>query len=246
MKAMYSIALLLMITGTVQAGTEWPALPASVQEPDPQPVPNFFRRLSLNYLKVEFRTGMATISTNNLPAGWSTSGRLAIGGGFDIVLKRGGTGMFSFGLHYTTAGLDLKETTSAAEERENHLRLQYVKLPIQYHLFLGRANKVFIGGGGYGAALLLPAVQKVKVFDEKEMSRFDAGFIASAGTWLGSRWMVKAQAEWGMIDIDKSRLAQLGKNTQYLLTIGYTIPFRKRGYDVNPNKVPYKDEACGD
>jgi Outer membrane protein beta-barrel domain len=87
------------------------------------------------------------------------------------------------------------------EEKDN-VKLVYITMPVQYQHFLDKKNIFYLGAGGY-AALLVPAIQKVRGYNDG-FGKQDAGFIASAGVRVGSHIMVQANYQYGLMDIDLS------------------------------------------
>lgn len=81
--------------------------------------------------------------------------------------------------------------------------LNYLSIPVQYQFYLGKSNRIFLGGGGY-ASLLLSSKQTGRPVYDAGFKKFDAGCTASAGIWLGSRLMLQSGYNYGLVDIDLS------------------------------------------
>ena len=98
--------------------------------------------------------------------------------------------------------------------------LRYISLPVQYHHFIGNRNIFYAGGGAY-AGLLLPAIQKVRGYNEG-FEQQDAGVMLSAGARLTSRIHMTATYQYGLMDIDASA-SNKARNGMAFIMISYSF-----------------------
>jgi Outer membrane protein beta-barrel domain len=99
-------------------------------------------------------------------------------------------------------------------------KLRYISLPVEYQHFIDKKQILFVGGGAY-AGLLLPAIQKVRGYNEG-FEKQDAGLLFSAGARLASRINITATYQYGLMDIDASQ-ANRARNGMAFLMINYSF-----------------------
>lgn len=99
-------------------------------------------------------------------------------------------------------------------------KLRYISIPVQYQHFIGERKLFYAGGGGY-AALLLPAIQKVRAYNEG-FEKQDAGLLFSAGAKITSRMHLTATYQLGLIDIDVAA-ANTARNGMAFLMLSYSV-----------------------
>jgi Outer membrane protein beta-barrel domain len=100
------------------------------------------------------------------------------------------------------------------------MKLGFLSLPVQYLHFIGKKNIFYVGGGAY-AAMLVPAIQKVKAYDEG-IEKQEAGLIGSAGVIIAKKLMLQASYQYGLTDIDPSA-ANKAKNGMAFITLNYAL-----------------------
>lgn len=135
-------------------------------------------------------------------------------------------GRLSFNAGYQKAGVRVAVGDVTGDGRGDiaEVGLDYVTIPIQYQFYLGKSRQFFIGGGGY-TSFLLSAKQKVDKIYESDFKKFDAGVIASAGMWIGSRLVMQSGYNAGLIDIDPAR-ANKARNGMAFLMLNYSLAHR--------------------
>jgi Outer membrane protein beta-barrel domain len=148
----------------------------------------------------------------------STKTGFTVNAGYAFAFKKGrlliNTSYSESGV--TVASGDINGDGHADKESQN---LRYITIPVQYQHFLDKKKVFYFGGGGY-AALLLPAIQKVRAYNEG-FEKQDAGFMISAGVRMGRHFQVTANYQQGLMDVDASA-ANKAKNGMAFLTLSYS------------------------
>lgn len=99
-------------------------------------------------------------------------------------------------------------------------KLRYISIPLQYQHFIGERKLFYAGGGGY-AALLLPAIQKVRAYNEG-FEKQDVGLMISAGARFTSRINITATYQYGLMDIDIATTNR-ARNGMAFIMISYSF-----------------------
>ncbi|HET9429967.1 MAG TPA: outer membrane beta-barrel protein [Chitinophagaceae bacterium] len=102
------------------------------------------------------------------------------------------------GVYVATGDID-----GDGKDNRTNVDLNYLTIPVQYQVYLGKSKRFFLGGGGYASLLLSSKQTGLLVYDEG-FKNYDAGCIASAGMWLGSRIMLQSGYHYGLANIDQS------------------------------------------
>lgn len=183
----------------------------------------------MNYasgLLIMTQVGLASYTGKNFAAGMNIQNGLLVGAGIELLLlDAAATGRIPVGLQYQFAAFLVEgiDVASGAPVK-NNVRLQYLKVPLQYQFYIDRNDRLFVGAGGY-AALLISKQQTVNMFKLDDMNKGDAGVVLSAGYRLAAQWMIQANAQWGLTTLEKESInAYLNRNRCYTLSFLYA-PF---------------------
>lgn len=149
----------------------------------------------------------------------SPASGFTINAGYTFMFRKG---RLQINTSYSEGGVkiavgDLNGDGVADKETTKH---RYLSIPIQYHHFIDKRNILYLGGGGY-AGLLLPAVQKVRAYNEG-FEKQDAGLIFSAGSRISSRINIQASYQLGLLDIDPSP-SNSARNGFAFIMLNYSI-----------------------
>jgi hypothetical protein len=171
------------------------------------------------------QAGASSASVKNIPFYLKPKSGWLAGAGIELLLIDRSAGRMPIGLHYQISAFSIQGTDPASGEKiTNDLQMQYLKLPLQYQLYIDRSKRLFIGGGGY-TTLLLKTKQTGTILNVEKLNRAEFGVMLSAGYSLSTRWVLQANAQWGLTSIDEVRAgAQLDKNRFYFLSLLFS-PF---------------------
>jgi hypothetical protein len=166
------------------------------------------------------QTGVSSVASKNIPSYLKSKNGWLVGAGLELLLIDRSAGRVPIGLHYQVSAFSVQgKDPASGEQITNDLKMQYLKLPLQYQVYINRSKRLFIGGGGY-AALLIKTKQTGTVFNVDELNRAEFGAMLSAGYSLSTRWVLQANAQWGITSVDEVRsAAQLDKNRFYFLSL---------------------------
>lgn len=169
--------------------------------------------------------GISSTSAKNLASYLRAKNGWLAGAGLELLLLDGGTGRIPVGVQYQFSVFSVEGMDPASGAKiSNKLQLQYMKLPLQYQFYIDRSKRLFIGAGGYGA-LLVTKKQTGTTFNVDRMNNTEFGAMLSAGYSLSTRWVLQANAQWGITEMNQLTTGtQLHKNRFYFLSLSFS-PF---------------------
>jgi Outer membrane protein beta-barrel domain len=133
---------------------------------------------------------------------------------------------------YSEGGVNIAvgDINGDGTEDKETAKLGYLSIPVQYQHFIDK-RKIFYAGGGAYAALLVPAIQKVRGYNEG-FEKQDAGVMVSAGARVTSRINISASYQYGLMDIDASPTNRARNGMAFLMlsySYGPVITIKPKG-----------------
>jgi hypothetical protein len=185
----------------------------------PRPKPGFFIGAG----------ALVAISANHHATGRTLGSGFTVNVGYAIPT---GKGQLTVGANFSEVG-----AVATANQNDVHTRLnpatakaRYVGLPVQYLHFLGKTNRLFVGGGVY-LGLLLPAVQRV-ASPANMGNATRAGLSFSTGVHITKGWLLKADYQFALQGKDALVSKPFGHSTAAVtmqFAIGPIIKIKPKG-----------------
>lgn len=184
-------------------------------EPDTLPPPP-------GHLSISAGATLSQISNSNLLERYSVQSKP--GYMFSIGYARElGRSRIQFNASYSKGGVTVASGDIDGDGQDNNTNvdLDYISIPVQYQFYFGRSRRFFAGVGGYASFLVSSNKRGLPVYEE-DFKKYDAGCMASAGMWMGSRLMVQTGYNYGLVDIDISK-ANKSRNGMAFLVLSYSL-----------------------
>lgn len=132
-------------------------------------------------------------------------------------------GRWLIGAGYQKGGVSVAvgDVNGDGKDNTTHVDLDYLSIPVQYQLYLGRNRRFLLGGGGY-ASFLLSSRQKGDAVYGEGFEKLDAGVMVAAGFRLNSKLLLQAGYNYGLIDVDAAS-ANKARNGMAFLVLSYSL-----------------------
>ena len=177
--------------------------------------------------KIEAGESFSTMSVSDLSTRISLTPKLSVLAGISFVADDFRLGRFVTGTQYQQGGVHVatKDVTAGS----GTISLHYLKIPVQYHFYLGRTKRLFAGGGGYIAALVSHSSEQLSL-NYEEIKNHDAGAIVTIGFRLAPRFILEGGIQKGLVNIDVSEARRTSRNGMAFLLLSYTLGSSSSGH----------------
>ena len=176
--------------------------------------------------KVEAGEAMTNMSVSDLSARTILSPKFGFIAGLSFVADDFRVGRLVISAQYQQAGV--KVGTKGVDEGGS-ISLHYLKIPVQYHFYIGRSKRLFAGGGGYIAPLLSHRSEQLSL-NYEEIKNHDAGAMATIGFRLTPRFILEGGVQKGLVNIDVAEARRASRNGMAFLLLSYTFGSSSSGH----------------
>lgn len=177
--------------------------------------------------KVEEGEAMTGMSVSDLSSRTRLSPKFGLIAGFSFVADDFRVGRLVISAQYQQAGV--KIATKDVAEGAGSISLHYLKIPVQYHFYIGRSKRLFAGGGGYIAPLLSHRSEQLSL-NYEEIKNHDAGAMATIGFRLTPRFILEGGVQKGLVNIDVAEARRTSRNGMAFLLLSYTLGSSSSGH----------------
>lgn len=177
--------------------------------------------------KVEAGESFSTMSISDLSPRTTLSPKLSFLGGVSFIADDFRVGRLVIGAQYQQGGV--KVATKDIDGDGSGISLHYLKIPVQYHFYIGRSKRLFAGGGGYIAPLLSHHSEQMS-FNFEKIKNHDAGAMATIGFRLTPRFILEGGVQRGFVNIDVSESRRTTRNGMAFLLLSYTMGSSTSGH----------------
>jgi len=175
--------------------------------------------------KVEAGESFSSMSISDVSARTTLSPKLSFLGGISFIADDFHVGRLVIGAQYQQGGV--KVTTK--DVGDGVILLRYLKIPVQYHFYIGRSKRLFAGGGGYIAPLLSHTTEQMSLNFEKYKNH-DAGAMLTAGYRITPRILLEGGVQKGFVNVDASEARRTARNGMAFLLLSFTLGSSTSGH----------------
>ena len=175
--------------------------------------------------KVEAGEAMTTMSVTDLSPRTTLSPKFGLIAGLSFVADDFRVGRLVIGAQYQQAGVK----TTTKDVGDGVVLLHYLKIPVQYHFYIGRSKRLFVGGGGYIAPLLSHSTEQLSLNFEK-YKNYDAGAMLTAGYRLTPHILLEGGVQSGFVNVDASEARRSSRNGMAFLLLSFTLGSATSGH----------------
>lgn len=175
--------------------------------------------------KVEAGESFSTMSISDVSSRTTLSPKLSFLGGLSFIADDFRVGRLVISAQYQQGGVRV----ATKDVGDGVILLHYLKIPVQYHFYIGRSKRLFAGGGGYIAPLLSHSTEQLSLNFEK-YKNYDAGMMATAGYRLTPRILLEGGVQRGFVNVDASEARRSARNGMAFLLLSFTMGSSTSGH----------------